>query len=333
MPLPTNSDVHVNTTLTNISVAFMQNAASFISNQVFPNVPVMKQSDRYFIYNRGDFNRDEAEKRAPGTESAGNGFRLDNTPNYFCDVRAFHKDVDRQVIANADAALNPMDDAARFVMQKLMINKEVDFASTFMTGGVWDNDYDGVASGAGTNETIQWSDTTNGDPIGDVTEGIDTILANTGIEPNTLVLGKQVFTAVQNHPDMIDRVKYSGGVGNNNPAMVTAEAMAQVFGVDRVLISKAVKNSAAEGATESSDFIVGKSALLVHAAPNPGLMVPTAGYTFSWQGYLGTTNPFGIATSQIPMDHLKSERIEGEMAYDHKLVSSALGFYWDSIAA
>ena len=80
MTTPTNSAVHVDAALTNISVAFLQNANNFVAGRVFPNVAVSKQSDRYFVFDRGDFNRDEAEVRAPGTESAGGGYNLDNTP-------------------------------------------------------------------------------------------------------------------------------------------------------------------------------------------------------------------------------------------------------------
>ncbi|MFN9111239.1 MAG: hypothetical protein ACK5XN_14350, partial [Bacteroidota bacterium] len=77
---PTPGDVHVNAPLTNISIAFLQNAANFVATRVFPNIPVQKQSDRYYVYERGDFNRDEMQLRAPATASAGGGYTLDNTP-------------------------------------------------------------------------------------------------------------------------------------------------------------------------------------------------------------------------------------------------------------
>src|SRR3989304_1871939 len=100
---PTSSDVHVNAPLTNISVAYLQAAENYISDKVFPVVPVAKQSDRFFKYGKDDWFRDDARERAPATESAGGGFTLDNTPNYYARVFAFHKDVDDQLRANADA--------------------------------------------------------------------------------------------------------------------------------------------------------------------------------------------------------------------------------------
>jgi hypothetical protein len=33
------------------------------------------------------------------------------------------------------------------------------------------------------------------------------------------------------------------------------------------------------------------------------------------------------------MDHLKSDRVEGEMAYDQKLVAADLGYFFNGIVA
>lgn len=333
MPQPTASDVHVDRTLTNLSIAFLQNATNFVAMRVFPNVPVEYQSDRYFVYDRGDFNRDEAEVRAPGTETSGSGYELDNTPSYFCNVWGHHKDVPDQVRRNSDPAHDPDRAATAFVTHKLLIRREKQWATNYFTGGVWDNDYDGVASSAGANETLQWSDYTNGDPIGDIDEAKDTVLQNTGFLPNKLVLGREVFTQIKNHPDVIDRIKYSGGVGNLTPAMVTTTMLATLFDLDEVLVMNAIENTAAKGATDSHSFIGGKKALLTYASPAPALMEPSAGYTFSWTNYLETQNELGLAISTLRMPEKRADRIEGEIAMDQKLVSSALGFFWDSIVA
>ena len=97
MTQPTKGDVHVNKPLTNISIAYMQQATNFVADTVFPNIPVAMQSDRYYTYDRGYFNRDEMQERAPGTESAGSGYEVDNTPTYYAKVYAFHHDVPDQV--------------------------------------------------------------------------------------------------------------------------------------------------------------------------------------------------------------------------------------------
>src|ERR1035437_8635377 len=88
MYTPTPGDVHVNTPLTQISIAYLQSQDQFVAAQVCPVIPVTKQSDRYYVYNRGDFFRDQMQKRAPGTPAVSSGYRLDNTPTYFADVWA-----------------------------------------------------------------------------------------------------------------------------------------------------------------------------------------------------------------------------------------------------
>ncbi len=159
-------------------------------------------------------------------------------------------------------------------------------------------------------------------------------MQNTGIRPNTLVLGSEfVFDALVDHPDIVDRIKYSGGVGNTTPAMVNEQTLAQLFKVDRVIVGNAVENTALEGATNSHSFIGGKTALLTYAAPNPGIMVPSAGYCFSWQNYLNAGNEFGIASRSFYMRKEAATRVEGEIAMDMKLVSSALGYFWNTIVA
>ncbi len=44
MPQPTLSDVHVNTPLTNLSIAYRQSADMFVADQAYPRVQVLKQS-------------------------------------------------------------------------------------------------------------------------------------------------------------------------------------------------------------------------------------------------------------------------------------------------
>jgi len=333
MAQPTNSAVHVDAALTNISVAFLQNADNFVATKVFPNVPVAKQSDRYFVFDRGDFNRDEAQVRAPGTESAGGGYELDNTPTYFANVFAFHHDVPDQIRANADPAVDVERAATEYVMHKMLIRREKAWTASFFSSGVWANEETGVDSNPSAGETIRWSDQTSGDPIGDIRAAKTKILESTGYMPNRLVLTQPVMDALVDHPDIVDRVKYSGGVGNTSPAMVNEQTLAALFGIDQVVISRAIENTAAQGTEASHSFISGNNALLTHAAQAPSLMTPTGGYTFSWSGFMGQSNAFGVATKRFYIDEIESTRVEGQMAFDQKLVSADLGYFFGSIVS
>jgi len=319
MPQPTSTQVHVDAILTNISVAFIQDQGNFIANQVFPTVPVEKQSDKYFKYAKGDWFRDEAALRAPATESAGSGYGL-TTDTYSTLVYAFHKDIDDQVRANSDSPLNPDRDATQFVTQRMLLRQEIDWSAKYFTTGIWATDK------VGSSDFTQWSNYTSSDPIEDIEAGKSTMLTSTGFMPNTLVLGYDVFRQLRHHPDVVDRIKYTS-------SEVPAEGiLSRLFGVDRVLVTRAIKNSGAEGASDSFAQVHGKNAALYYVAPSPGLLTPSAGYQFAWRGVSdGMGQNVGITRFRMP--ELRADRIEAQMAWDNKVVASDLGYFFSNAVA
>lgn len=319
---PTPSDVHVNKPLTNISVAFLQRG-NFIADQVFPVVPVAQQSDLFYKFDRDAFWRDEAKLRAPGTESAGGGFTL-TTDSYACKVEAFHKDVDDQLRANADSVLSLDSAATEFVTQKLMVRRERRWASTFFTTSVWGTDITGVDSGATAGQANRWNKTST--PLADVELGRMAIALETGFLPNTMVIGLQVFSALRDNAAIRDQFKYTSADS------IDAAMMARYFGIDRILVMSSVYTSTVEGAaTQTAAFIGGKHALLCYSAPAPSIMQPTAGYTFSWNGLVGSVG--GIRIKRFRMENLESDRIEGQMAYDMKVVTAKMGYFFNGIVS
>lgn len=323
---PTPSDVHVDAVLSNLSVAFMQAASHFVADQVFPIVEVAKQSDRYYVYDRGFFNRDTMEERAPATESAGTVYSLDNTPTYYCREWAIHQDVPDQVIANADSVLNPFQDATSLLVNKALIRREKAFMDAYFKTGVWSTDLTGVASGETGAQFRQWNDE-NSDPIVDLRAASTTILESTGFRPNVLVLGKRTYDALIDNAAIIDRIKY--GQTASQAATANLNLLAQLFEVDRVLVSQGIVNGAKEGASNDHSFIAGKGALLLHVAPRPSLMTPSAGYTFAWTGMGGMIQ----SVKRFRMDALKAERVELETAFDQHQVAADLGVYFATAVA
>jgi len=338
MPQPNVNNVHIDAILTNISVAYLQNTNNFIADKVFPTIPVDKKSNLYFKYTKDDWFRDEAQRRADGTASAGSGYGL-TTDTYQADVFAFHKDIGDQTRANADNPLNPDMEATQFVTQRLLLRREVQWAVDYFQTGVWATDITGVTDASTSptaSQTYQWSDyeqaptSYKSNPIVDVEVAKATVLQNTGYEPNTLVLGYKVFQVLKNHPLLVDRYKYTQA-----GAIVTEDLLAQLFGVDRVLVAKSVVNTGKEGSnSQTYNFVATNggagAALLCYTAPNPGLMTPSAGYSFMWTGVsggLGTT----VGVSRFRMEELKADRVEAEIAFDNKVVAKDLGYFWTSI--
>ena len=339
---PSRSDVHVNRPLTNISLAFSQRESNFVADKVFPNIPVSKQSDAYFTYDRGQFNRDEMEIRAPGTESAGGGYDI-ATDTYFANTRGYHKDVPDQVRANSDSPINLDREATEFVTRKGLINREVNFTAQYFTAGdpgdTWTFDADGVSSGAtapasfdptdaANNQKLHWNDASS-TPIEDVRQGKRFVLESTGFIPNVLTLGRDVFDTLLDHPDIVGRLDRGQTSG---PAAASRDSLAALFEVEDILVMDAIQNTAVEGQTNVHAFIGGKNAMLTYRPGSPGVMTPSAGYTFGWTGLLGST-PNGMRIRRFRMEHLQSDRVEVDMSYAQKIVSADLGYFFGAIVA
>jgi hypothetical protein len=313
-----------------MSIAYIQDEKAFVAGRVFPFVPVDKKSDKYFSYTKDDWFRDDAQLRSPGTESAGGGYDIDNTPSYACEVYAYHKDIDEQIDANADIPINMERDGVRFVTRKLLLRQEIQWVSDFFTTSKWT----GSSTGGDITPSPTWDNPTS-TPIEDVQVQQASILQNTGFEANTLVLGFQVYQKLIRHPDVIDLIKYGAGPGS--PAIANEAALAKIFSVERVIVSKSVKNTAAKtpgSTTFTGAFTAGKNALLAYVTSSPGIMEPSSGYIFMWKGIsrgIGKT----IAAYRIPMPWLGLEnvRIEAEIAFADKIVGADLGVFFSNAVA
>jgi hypothetical protein len=296
----------------------MQSEAGFVSDQAFPRISVAKQSDTYFTYDRGYFNRAEMEKRAPGAESAGANYTI-STDSYSADVWALHKDVADQVRANADAPLSLDREATQFLALQGLLRKEKEWNDEYFVTGVWTSQVAGITGAPGAGQVQFWNEAAS-TPIEDVRTGIRTVQILTGFRPNKMVVGRAVLDALLDHPDIVGRLDRGQTTG---PAMVMRESLAALFELEQILVMDAIENTAAEGLTNVHALIGGDHAVLLYAPASPGLMTPSAGYTFQWTGLLAG----GAAQiSRMRIDLRKSDRIEIEMAFDQKLVSADLGY-------
>jgi hypothetical protein len=332
MPNPTQSDLHVNQPLTNVSVAYMQDTATFIADKIFPRVPVQKQSDLYWRYSKSDWRRTDVQKRAPGTESPGIGYRVD-TDTYYAHVYAVHKDIDDQVRANADSNWSLDKDSTKFVTNQLLLKRDLDWNNTYFKTGVWASDRTGVAASPTGTQFLQWNDAAS-DPIVQMADLQTEFVLQAGRKANTLVLGAQTITQLKNHPDIIDRIKYT------QRGVVTTDLLASLFDVEKILVSYASYTGVEEyndadvqdTAATYSFMSNSKGALLCYTPSTPSLMTPAAGYIFTWNGYLAG-NSFGIRMKNFRMEHIASDRIEGEMTYDMKVVSPDMGVFLSAAVA
>lgn len=320
MVAPGIGDVHVDSLLTDFSVAYLQRQENFVADRVFPRMPVNKQSDKYATFTLGDFFRDNMQRRDDATESAGIDYTV-SSDSYSTELFALHMDVGDRVQANADAAHNPLEDATRLLTQQELIKRDREFVSSFFGTGVWGTDVTG-----GTDFT-QMDDAAS-DPINVIHDAALTVETNTGFLPNTLVVDAYGYKALKTHPDIIGRINRGQTTGAAAPSDADIAAL---LGVERMFVARASYNTAARGATASISRIAGKNALLCYVDPDPGLMSPTAGMTFVWNGDVQSVEGRTISRMEVPL--AKATRVEIEAEWDMKVVSADLGYFFSGFVS
>lgn len=313
---PDRGDLHIDALLTMLSIAYMNDPSAYIADKLFPIIPVRKQSDIVPKYDKAYWFTDEAQLRAPGTETEGSGWTVNTSDTYFSQNYGFHKDVPDEVRDNADEPFDPDADAVRFVTQKLLLRREVAWAADFFKTSVWGTDVVG-----GTNFT-QWDDYALSDPIGDFETGRDTIHGNTAVDPSAFAVGRQVWTKMKHHPDFLERIKYT------QKAVLTRDIVASLLEIGNLLVGNAIYNTAAEGQTASMSYVFGKNALLMYVTPAPALLTPSAGYTFHWNRRGGISYIRRVRDEKAQYD-----RIEGHTFFDQKAIATDCGYFFSGAVA
>ncbi len=261
---PTARTVHVNRPLTNISVAYMNN--EYIYPQVFPQVPVTNKSDSYFQFDRSAFYKVRSGMRAPGTRAPMGDYGI-TTASFLCINDALGAIIPDEMRDNADAPLKIDLLGTRYVSDGLELGEEVRVAAKIAACASWAS-----ASNPGT----AWSSDSS-DPYADILTVCDAIVKQIGRMPNVAVTNWTVWRRLQNHPNFLERLKYTRPGGTLATTDVT-----NWFWLDKLLIGKSIYDSANEGATTSMGFVWGNNFWVGYVPQSPALEEPAAGYVFRW---------------------------------------------------
>lgn len=297
-------NAHIDVVLSNISVAYPNN--EFVGNRLFPTVRVTKVSDKYYIYGKeGWVVEPGGDLRAPGTVANEiPGLKM-STDTYFAQEHALQIPVTDEERDNVDSPLEPDRDATNLVTSKVLLARELAIQSKVTTAANYPTGYTVTLSG-----TAQWNDYVNSDPIADVRTGVRKIHAGIFVEPNTAVIPYQVMSILEDHPDFIERIKYS------QRGVLTPEIIASILSIPNVIIPGVGYNTANPGQVESLSYLWGKDVLLAYVNPTPGRKQISYGYEF-----VQPTNGLVQAIDRWRETNRKSDIIRVARKYDLKFIA------------
>lgn len=321
------------TALTNMALAYFQNPANYFAKTIFPICPVSNSSDAYYIFNKEDLLRDNW-RRKPAYGKVDPAVISEHQEVYACHVDQMIMGIDqiRQTDLNRRigpaGAMNPKQQRVRTLAEQANIHQDQLFVKGFFKDGVWTNEFTGVNSTTpAAGQFIKWSNG-NSDPIAMIDEEKLAMQEETGRTPNVMALGANVFKALKHHDAVKERVKYGGSTAN--PAMVTANVLAQLFEVDKLVVLNSIMNKAELGENPDMQFIGDPdSMLLAYATSNPSIEEPSAGYIFTWD-MLGDGNYFPVL-NYLGENGTHTEYIEGLMATDMRKTADDLGRFYKQV--
>lgn len=314
MPQPDRQQ-YIDVQLTEFSQAYVQSQDAFIASRAFRPLTVKKESAKYNIFDKNAWLQDNMQIRPNGGESAGGGFSVSND-SYNCETFALHKLITRRDRANWTNPNITIEEAAvQWLTQQGLQKLERQWVANCFAAGKWAND---------PTPNNLWSDYSASDPISDIMAGKEAVLLSTGQEVNVGIVGWQVWRQLQHHPDFLSRVTGTGS--STMPAKVARQALAEILELEEILVAKAVGATNVENETAATSFVAGKHMLLLHRPQEASDFTPAAGYTFMWDGVADGSGT--IAIYQIEDNHkgLGTVKIEIEMAFDHKITGSDLGY-------
>ena len=314
MAQPTHSQVQVvDPVLTGMLVGYKQDDMRFVADRVFPVLSVPNQAFTYYTFTKKYWFLDQLTGRTPGAAYARAGYGVESATGYANTFGLEHMIAD-EVRNNNQVPMSLEQSGAQFLAQQSLIRRERAFSTDFMTTSVWGTDDN--------NATTDWDDFAAGDPFNDVITAKRTISNNTGNDGNTMALGYIVHAALQNHPDIVDRIKHVQVAGLGS----VENALRSLFDVQNYLVSKASYNSANEGQTFSAAAIIDDDCLVCYTTPSAGIMQATAGFTFAWDGGGGGGSIFTYRDDKVDADILKLKE-----SWDQKVVASDVGYFFADV--
>lgn len=304
--MPGTSDVHIDSALTDVSLRY--NNADYVAEEVFPVIPVNKQSNKYYIYGQENFRADD-DLRRPGTEADEMRWTL-STDTYYADGHAKAMVIPDEEDENEDEVLDMDVDTTETLTDQIMLRREVN-AVTAVTGGLTPVDL----------SATKWDNDAN-DPIKVIDTAKTTVRKATGKKPNRLLLPEPVFLAIRNNALVKARIS---GAANLDASLITEEQLAAVLGVDKLVVAAAVYATSKEGQTQTNDYVWGKYAMLYYKPPAPGKRTVSLGYQMTWnKGKLGSL------VYRFRLDTRHSDKVEVMRYYDLKVVAAGAGVLWSN---
>lgn len=284
MATQTVGNVHVNVPLTQLARRYSAAAAGFVADIVCPRLTVAKESDKYYVWDKGPFfgagDDIDLDLKADRTPTRRVEF-AHSTEEYFCEERALAFDLSPREKRNADSQLRLQQNKQEGTLIRLNLLRERRIARVLQDSDTTGGELDASADSA---SAARWdaAATTFANIRGDIIGAKQKVRDLIGINPNAIVIplkAAEGLTATAFYGDVVRWTVNTGEAPNLKRFTDDIVLPSSLFGL-RVIVAGAMRDVAAEGATFDSDEVWGEIARVLYLAPGPSMETPSVAYTF-----------------------------------------------------
>lgn len=251
----------------------------FIGHRVFPVIDVAKQSGNFGKIPLAQLLQQRETRRAPGAGYSRGDFTFDDA-QYACQEHGAEEPIDDRESEMYAEYFDAEVIATARARAAVLVNAEKRIADTVFNAG------SGFWNGAALTTAItnEWDDLANAVPLTDVEAAVRKVYDGSGLMPNALICNWRVFRNLRNCAQVVDRIKYSGHL-DPRAGKITAEALAEAFALDMVIVAGGTYNAANEGqAADPTVIWSDEYAMVAKVATSNDFREPCIGRTFHWAG-------------------------------------------------
>lgn len=293
--------------LTNVSQQYRNDPTQFIADMILPSVPVPKKQFNIYFYGKENLKQVVDDTRTRFGETKQAQFSISSKPFGPLRGHELRDGIDFDQDQMTEAPIDLEIDIVNNLSDMMALTKEIAAFTLLANTSILTQNV--TLSGQN-----QWSDYANSNPFNDLKAASQQQRLN-GLRPaNTMWMSYYTFSILQQHPDLIERVKYS------NIASLTLEMMQNLFGqfgINKIVVSSAVVDNAGENLASNNAFVWGKHVWLGYVTPTPGLRTVNGGYTFTLDNgrYVDTWFEQGKKTKWIRNNDYYVQQIVGPEAF------------------
>ncbi len=317
MPRPTSATTLQRPDLKALLMEFLEKQAEFIGIRALPYFDVEEKEAEYPVIPV------EALLNVPDTKRRprGNYHRDDyefETDTYNCVENGHEEPVDEVEARMYARFFDAEEVATNRAMATILRTQEKRIADMLFNAG-------NFTAHAITNE---WDNNHYSDaiPITDVNTGRQAIHDACGLEPNALIIPYKTFHHLGQMSQILDKIKYTYSALAWDT--IGPKVLAEAFGLDQVLVGKAMYNAAKKGQSVSLSAVWDDEyAMLCVVKDGKDLKEPCVGRTFRWT----RDCPENVLVESYEEPQTRSEIIRARQHTDEEIILTAAAYLLSNI--